>query len=302
MKAELNRLIESLTEEYDKLEKERARLARQDVTLKKTRKDTATECITALLPNLEHASLKRLAEMVPDFHVPTVKKWFGLAKTIDPSVTLESLRIKLAAYLNANPNNCLLKAWNQDVLPKDKLIRELHEKLIPANVASIQDIGAKITRLNRLVASADHMTPEIGEKITQAAKMITGSRREEKKKTSRRKTESSKPPQYPNANQINSDSGPDLLEAWLWWQLFTPSSGVSKEIAQFESGGGEFGGAGASGSWESNLDTVPGAEKPASDQYPAEVLPSSDAPSDGADLKVEAELSEQAGLGSESFS
>lgn len=184
-----------------------------------------------------------------------VSAWLGLSKKLDPNLTVDMLRIQLGTYLdNEHMANAL--EWSpdewKDVVRSDDLIRDLQEKLLPLNAERRADVDARIAALEKL-SSADmsKMKPDVREQIEQAVAAQVS------KPGSRMCYAKSGVVSYPTRQQVNSDSGPDLLTMWLWYELLTSNSASSHEIERVQSGGGEYGGGGATGSWSANGNTEP---------------------------------------------
>lgn len=245
MKENLNALLETLRAEQSVLEKERSELANQCSEFKYSRKGTAREALKRLIPDLSARTFKRIRQEVPGFKIPTVSSWFGLSKKIDPNLTVDMLRIQLGTYLD---NRRVTIEWGpdewRDVVRNDDLVRGLQEKLMPLNAERRVDVDARIEALEKL-SSADmsKMKPEVRERMEQSIAAQVA------KPGSRLRYTKSSNVNYPTRQQVDSDSGPDLLTMWLWYELLTSNSTSSNEIERVQGGGGEFGGGGATGNW-----------------------------------------------------
>ncbi len=285
MKENLKVLLQSLRGEQSTLEKEKRDLSSQYRSLTDSRRKAARNCLSKLLPDLMPRTIQTLQNEVPGFRIPTVSTWFGFNKKIDPGVSLDTLRMQLGAYID-NSSGALPKIWKEEVSSTDGLIRNLQENLIRSNANRITDINTRIAALEKLLSvDISKMSPKVRKRIEQAvtsqAKTIRSSPR------SRRYTQNIAPAKtaYPSSTQINSDSGPSLLEMWFWYELLTSHSECSHEVERIEGGGGSFGGGGANGNWDDQTSTATPNDTPSSS------IPSEDA-----------ELAIQAGLGSQSFS
>lgn len=251
MKENLQALLGSLQDEMLLLEIEKENLARQNVALNRLRTTTARSCLVRLLPDLEMDTIKALQCQVPDFQVPTVSGWLGFGKKVAPGVTLDSLRMKLGAHFD-NTQGRVPAIWRDEVHSIDTSIRDLQENLIRSKAERIADIGKRITALEKFLhVDVEKIKPELRSRLQQAvasqAKMV----RQSSNPYSNWRSVAPVNTSYPSLTQINSDSGPGLLEMWLWWQILTPHSEYSHEIHRIEyGGGGDFGGAGAGGSWD----------------------------------------------------
>lgn len=300
MKENLQALLGSLQDEKLLLEIEKENLARQSVALNRSRTTTARNCLVRLLPDLEMDTIKVLLRQVPDFQVPTVSGWFGFGKKIAPGVTLDSLRMKLGAHLD-NTQGAVPATWKDEVLSIDTSIRDLQENLIRSNAERIADIGMRITALEKLLrVDIAKMDPKVRTRLEQAVASQAKTARQSSRPYSNFRSAVPVNTSYPSHTQINSDSGPSLLEMWLWWQILTPHSEYSHEVHRIESGGGgDFGGAGASGSWDERSDTMRNMSAPS--PFVSDLLPSV-IQAEAVNQTEEAQLAVQAELGSQSFS
>lgn len=247
MKEDLQVLLQLLCAEQQTLERQKGDLMHQLDTAVDSRRSTARRCIRNLLPNLESDTISSLRRTVPDLEIPMVSAWFGFSKKLDPNVTIDTLRMQLGTYLDNSPNAS--REWVDSVGRLDQTIRDLQENSIPENAAGLDEMNAKIEAIKKLsVIDPSKMSPEIHKKLEQtiASARKTGGRSVPFRSVQKTAGVAS----YPTRSQINSDSGPGLLEMWLWYQLLTPNSEYSHETQlAFVGGGGETGGAGAGGSW-----------------------------------------------------
>ncbi|GEM_PF-4738004 len=254
MKENLQVLLQSLRAERQTLEKQNGALSHQlDIAID-SRRSAARRGIRRLLPNMEPGTISSLRRAVPDFKIPTVSAWFGLFRKLDPSVTIDALRMQLGVHLDNSPNRP--KVWEEEVGQFDRAIRGFQEHLIPENAAHLADVNAKIAALEKFSA-VDHrkMNPEMRQQMEQAiAAQAKANRRGTSKQPVRQATRMAPmAPAYPTQSQASSDSGPGLFEMWLWYQLLTPHSDYSHAAQPaFVGGGGEMGGGGASDSWGEN--------------------------------------------------
>jgi hypothetical protein len=300
MKENLQILLQSLQDEKERLEGEKNDLARQSVTLNRSRTTTARNCLARLLPDLEMDTIKALLRQVPDFQVPTVSGWLGFGKKVAPGVTLDSLRMKLGAYLD-NTQGAVPATWKDEVLSIDTSIRDLQENLIRSNTERIADIGIRIKALEKLLrVDIAKMDPKVRTRLEQAVASQMKISRQSSRPYSNFRSAVPVNTSYPSYTQINSDSGPNLLEMWLWWQILTPHSEYSHEVHRIESGGGgDFGGAGASGNWDERSDTARTVS--ATPSFVSDLLPSA-VQAEVVNQTEEAQLAVQAELGSQNFS
>lgn len=300
MKKNLQAWLNSLQDEKLLLEIEKQNLARQSVDMNRSRTTTARNCLVRLLLDLEKDTIKALLHQVPDFQVPTVSGWLGFGKKVAPGVTLDSLRMKLGAHLD-NTQGAVPAIWKDEVLSIDISIRNLQENLIRSNAESIADIGMRIKALEKLLrVDVEKMDPKVLTRLEQAVVSQVKISRQSSRPYSNFRSAMPVNTAYPSHTQINSDSGPSLLEMWLWWQILTPHSECSHEVHRIESGGGgDFGGAGAGGSWDERSNTTRNMSAPS--PFVSDLLPSS-VQADVVNQTEEARLAVQAELGSQSFS
>jgi hypothetical protein len=300
MKENLQVLLDSLQDEKLLLEIEKENLTRQHVALNHSRTRTARNCLARLLPDLEMNNIKALLHHVPDFQVPTASRWFCFGKKVAPGVTLDSLRIKLGAYLD-NTQDVVPVIWKDEVLPIDVSIRDLQENLIRSNAERIADIDMRIVALEKLLrVDVEKMDPKVHTCLEQAVASQVKTARESSRPFSNLRSAVPVNTPYPSHTQINSNSGPNLLEMWLWWQILTPHSECSHEVHRLEpDGDGDFGGAGASGSWDERSDTA--HPMSTSSPFVSDLLPNA-VHAEVVNQTEEAQLAVQAELGSQSFS
>lgn len=275
MKENLQVLLKSLQDEKLQLEREKEKLAVQGVTLNRSRKATAFNCLVGLLPDLEMDTISALLRDVPDFHVPTVSGWFGLVKKVDPSVSLDTLRVKLGVHLD-NARGAVPKIWKEVTLI-DASIRDLQENLITSNAERRADIDMRIMALEKFLhIDVAKMDPRIRTQLEQAVSSQAGNAHKSSKSYSSFRDVAPVNIPYPSRTQIDSSSGSGLLEIWLWWQILSPHSECSHEIHRIESAG---------------VDTRDSGEV-----HPLEVQ------SDAVSRTEESQLATQEELGSQSFS
>lgn len=243
MKEKLQTLLQSLRDEQTRLEVEKRDLGYQLSVATMTRRSSAQHCINdILLPNLEMSTIQSLQYEVPEFQIPLVSKWFGFSKQVDPKASINTLRMQLGAYID-NSSKVLPKIWRENITPIDQSIRNLQENLIKSNAERISEVNDRIAALEKLLnIDPRKMDPKVRQRVEQA--VASQSRRSSPYRIPRKAMGMA--PAYPSQSQINSDSGPSLLEMWLWYELLSSHSEVSNEVVRIESGG-EFGGAGASG-------------------------------------------------------
>lgn len=300
MQENLQTLLQALRNERLKLEGEKVELSTQYGEFRRSRQGKARECLRNLVPNLEPKTIRRIQCEVPEFPIPMVSRWFGFSKKIDPKVSLDTFRIQLGTYLD---NTKVSMGWSpeewREVVRYDELIRSLQEKLIPANAERLTDIGTRITAIEKLLrVDVAKMDPKVRAKLEQAVASQAKKTHQSAKPSGNFRSAVPVNTSYPSHTEINSDSGPSLLEMWFWWQILTPQSECSHEVGRIESGGGDFGGAGASGNWDS-----PDIERPASEasSFVSDVAPVV-IQADAINQTEEAQLAVQAELGSQSFS
>lgn len=296
MKENLQTLLQFLQVEKDRLESDKRDLARQSNVLIRSRTTVARRCIERFVPDLEMSTIKMLLRRVSGFKVPTVSSWFGFVEKVAPHVTLDSLRMQLGVYLDTT-SGVVPPIWQDEVRTIDDSIRNLQENLIGSNAEHIADIDKRIVALKKLLqVDVDKMDPKVRARLEEAVASQVDTFRQSSSPYIPLNGDAPVAISYPSAAEINSSSGPDLLEVWLWGEILSPQSASSQEMQRIEFGGGDFGGAGASGGWDERPDTSSAAQTDfsASDSSPL--------PHHAADHATEAQLAAQADLGSQSFS
>jgi hypothetical protein len=259
MKENLQILLQSLRAEQQTLERQRSDLSNQLDAAIDSRRLAARQCIRSILPNLMPDTISSLRKAVPGFEIPMVSTWLGFIKKLDPNVTIDTLRIQLGTYLDNVPGAS--REWEHTVGRHDQVIRSLQEKSIPENTVALNEVSTKIEALKKFSAiDPNKMSPETRKKIEQA---IASARKTGGRNVSFMSMQKNPrvAPSYPTQSQISSNSGPSLLEMWLWYQLLTPHSEYSHGVPPAVvggggelGGGGEFAGGGAGGSWEEPKD------------------------------------------------
>lgn len=262
MKENLKTILQSLRSEQTRLETEKQSLCDQIRSLGLNRKSAARRCVQTLLPDLSPDSVKTLRREVPGFRIPTVSTWWGLSKKIDPSASVDTLRMQLGAYLDDYQTGLKVvpDIWTSSVARADEIIRDLQKNQARTVETSLSDIKARIGAIEKLSnANLRKMDPKARRKLERALAAQAKSARSPAR-LARIVRASRVTPVYPTQSQVDSDSGPSPLEMWLWYQLLTPNSETSHEIDSFVGGGGSSGGGGADGSLrDSSNDSVPAA-------------------------------------------
>lgn len=304
MKKNLQKLLTALKVEHHRLEVEKNNLTRQLTGLFQARTAAARDCLKSLLPDMKMSTVNTLLGLVPNFKIPIVSKWFGLSKKVDPRISIDALRLQLGAHLDNYTLGMPPILWSDQVVKIDTVIRDLQERQLKSKAEEIIQIERKISAVENIIKiDADKLSDSTRIKLEEAVASIQATEHGHRaKKKHSRVLRPTSTPSYPDRNQIISDQGPDLLEMWFWWQMLNPHSDYQQEVQSFEPGGGEFGGAGASGSFES-LPAVDTAPVPDHNPTPDEPTSSqTDQVTGPVDQATETQLSAQAELGSQSFS
>lgn len=251
MKENLKVILASLREEQTRLETEKQSLYEQSRALSRNRQSAARRCVQTLLPDLSPDSVRALRREVPGFDIPMVSRWWGLSKKVDPTVSIDTLRMQLGSYLDdyATGPKTMPDIWMSSVVRADEIIRDLQENQIRANETGLSGVRARIQAIEKLSnANLRKMDPKTRRKLERAlaaqAKSTRPFARQAQPIRGNRVV-----PAYPTQTQVDSDSGPGLLEMWLWYQLLTSNSETSHEVERFSGGGGGSGGGGAEGGW-----------------------------------------------------
>lgn len=282
MKENLQVLLQSLRDAQSTLEKEKRDLSSQYRSLTDSRRMAARNCLWKLLPDLEPGTIRGLHDEVPGFQIPTVSAWLGFSKKVDPSVSLDTLRMQLGVHLD-NSLGAVPKKWQDEISPFDESIRNLQENFIRSNADRLTDLSARIAALEKLLSvDASKMDPKVHNRIEHA---VASQAKRARSAPGSYRYVAPVSTAYPSSTQIDSSSGPSLLEMWFWYEILTSHSECSHEVVRIEAGGGDFGGGGASGNWDNQSGvTIP-------DTASSAVL-----------LPEDTQLAVQAGLGSQSFS
>jgi len=257
MRQELQTLLQAMQSERNSILKKQESFGEQLRSLRETRQKMARHCVNELLPDLQAETIKALRREVPNFSIPTKSGFFSKlvsffggasADKIDPRVPLDLLRIHLGSYLDNSEEKPETRAKVEEL---DRAIHDLQTNLIKSNTERLDEISERIKALEKLQAvDQKKLNPETRDRIEEALKSQAYRFRSGFGKKQPDQRQKLVAPPYPTRPQISSDSGPSLLEMWLWYQLLMPHSEVSREIQQFEQfepGGGLSGGAGASG-------------------------------------------------------
>lgn len=251
MKEDLTYLLDFLKIQERSILNERKSLDEQLRELANERKIKVRQALVGLLPDLKNGTIRKIKKDVRGFHVPMVSKCFGLFEKIDPTVSLDSLRIKLGSYLDNMDEPP--QFWVRIVGNTDQLISSLQTNLIAENNRRMEDVSARIAAIEKLInIDPSKLKPETREKMERAAKGQVKELRTGQGFASRDSRFRKKQGNHASRHHHNGIDGDDLLAAWLWYELLTPESESSAEISRLEPGRGEFGGAGASGDFSSS--------------------------------------------------
>lgn len=241
MRKDLDFLLEALRAERTILEGEKDDLAEQGRTLNTSRNTAARRCLRDLLPSLDDETIDGLRSQAPGFEIPMTKGFMGLGKKLDPSVSLDALRIQLGAYLD-NTEDEVPEAWREEVRSLDEAIRNLQDNLVLANEERLSEIDSRIKAIEKLLrVDVAKMKPEVRTKLTQAiASQAKAARQSPRPFRSVRSTGSSGPVHFPTQH-IYLDSGMSPLEMWFWYELLTPDSECRCEVDRVDDQVGGFG-------------------------------------------------------------
>lgn len=232
----LQSLHAALRTEAKILKDEKTELDQQRTYANASRRVMANKCLADLLPDLKMPSIDQLRKEVPSFAIPVVSKWLGLSRKVDPKASLDQLRIRLGTHLDiAVPRSLLPDTWTWNVVPLDDMIQGLQIR-IRTNAERLADVNERIAAVEKLLhTDLRTMDPVIRDKVQRAVESFSTSKG--KSGIFRRiERNPATAPAYPVDQQLHSDSGPDLLQMWLWYQLMTQNSTVYHEIARMESG------------------------------------------------------------------
>jgi hypothetical protein len=259
MKENLDALRQALQEEKAAIYKEKITLEKQLRTLNGIRQTEARKRLNTMLPDLDSGTITALHQEVPEFAIPMVAvtpgffggviRFFtgGQSEMIDPEISIDALRMQLGSYLDNADKANRPDFWNKQVGDIDESIQDLQTNLIRANAEQLVEISNRLEAIEKLQATDfERMKPEMQAKIDEAVKSQVKQLHSGKRFT-RVRPISKTPPVYPSSSQTSSDSGPGLLEMWLWYEILSSHSEYAQEAQRIEPGGGEFGGAGASG-------------------------------------------------------
>jgi len=297
VKENLKVVLNNLKAERSSLESGKNGAEAQLGTLNQLRRLAAGRIIEEYyLPDSDLATIKALREAIPGFPVPMASKWFGFSEKLDPNVSLDALRIQLGTFLDNAEE--VPERWSKEVGRFDRKIRELQENVITKYAENLADISAKIAALEKLEkVDPKKINPEMMEKIKTALEF----QKKNPDSIRRYPYKKSSPASYPTRDEIHSDSGPGLLDVWLWSQLLGSDTDHTGEAAEsFNPGGGEFSGGGASGDWKE--DGSPATVQGGDNQAPDIVSSSSEGQSVATMIPVPDEIENHMDLGAGNFS
>ena len=292
-KNDLTMILNALHNERIRLEEARRDLDNQLRTTTATRGKVARDQVAKWLPDLRMGTVKELRTYVPNFPIPMVSAWCRLSEKVDPRMTVDMLRIQLLTYLDNMrfPPD----AWRLTVNELDASIKTIQSRQIPDNVQGLSEIKDRISAMERLAKTDfSRMEPikrqQIETSLAQQAKNIGRGQLRPIQIDPKRP-----PPSYPSTTVIHSDSGPSLLEYWLWYHILSEHGEVHQEVYRVESSG-DFGGGGASGDFGGGTsDSTGRTEDSAVGIMPAVAVTSDD-------RGLGSDLSAHDALGAQSFS
>lgn len=258
MKKSLQAMLGSLKEDRQNILDIQEKLDKQLRALCVTRQETARNLVNKILPDLSPETITKLRGKVPEFPIPIrrsffdgIRRFFGGSpvEKIDPEVTLDILRMKLGAYLDGVSAEKHPNFWIERVGKINNAIHDFQTNPIKINNERLAEISARIKAIQKLQAVHTKIDPTMQRKIEAAIKTRTDNVRLGKKHARVSPLNSKTPPAYPTHEQRSSESGPGLLEAWLWYELLSSHSDYSHETRNFDFskeafGGGSSGGAG----------------------------------------------------------
>lgn len=219
MKNDFTDMLRSLQNELTHLDDEHMLIRNNFTKTNLARAIKARGCLATLMPDLSMNTVEKLGSQVPGFYIQTVSGWFGFNKRVAPQLSLDSLRISLGIYLD-NMRSGTPWIWQETILPLDKQILDLQQsvRLTAEKKVELQQRIAAVEKL--LAIDETKLAPELRVKLAKAAA-------EQVKLVQLRPangTSVNSPHTTLQPTEVNSNSGPSLLEIWLWWQLLTPHS------------------------------------------------------------------------------
>jgi hypothetical protein len=240
MKSNLEKILSDLIKKRNSLQFKIRESTLKLERLKLEREKEANKKLVILLPNLNMDSISQINLYLPDFDVPVVNTFFFLNKKVDPNVSLSMLRNRLDIFLTnlfqKNENQQVPDMWRKNVLPLDKAIHQLEQKVLPSDNKIIQTLNNQIDNLQRIVSCDLECLPlETKRRLHEAFSFIP--RIEESPYgTVHDQPEiwQIKQETYPSEIQIESNIGPYLLDSWLLHQISSPKSELLREVGKIQ--------------------------------------------------------------------
>lgn len=228
MKAELVVLLDNLQAERAALLRTKEELTSQLRQIQASRQQAARLVVWGLLPDLSKATISALQSAVPWFTIPMVSAYWGLGRKLDPSITLDTLRVQLGIHLD-NVRSSAPAVWLEKVEPHEREIQTLYAVSILPNEESIADVNKRIAAIEKLMGlDLDKMDRGMRERIGQA---VTA-----QAKRSNVQSRASRP--IPRGPVIYPGDGDSLLETalemWFWYELLTDGSDLSSAVEAIE--------------------------------------------------------------------
>jgi hypothetical protein len=199
------------------LQRERGTLAEQITaahkslqTLKSARQQAARDCVNKLVPNLNEITLATLRREVPRLIIPTVPRWHMLSRKLDPTLTVDQLRMKLGTLLDTLSVREQPELWRTLVAPTDVRITELTESRIELALR-VKALDEQILNLETLRSSNLSRLPEVARlDLAEKTKAVV---------LRIQQTPSSPSGVTPRTGMGTGSDVTDFLVGWLYWSL-----------------------------------------------------------------------------------
>lgn len=195
-------------------------------TLNVSRKDVVSECLVELLPNLKMVTIKKLQNELNEFQIP-LKSSYLFWKKVDPSMSIDNLRIKLEAYIDNLSKEKVPKIWKEKVhiidkqiIDKQNSIKEDEESLNQAELRKNAIEELKQKDLSKLISV---FYDRIKFAVTTLSEQNTA--RKYKKVDLNKKQNL-----FPSEKTMDSYDGNRILAEWLFFEITVPHSILSEEL------------------------------------------------------------------------
>lgn len=227
---EFKTLLEKIEIDINNLENKLYNLNENLKSLNFYRKNAAAECLVELLPNLKMLTIKKLQNELNEFEVP-LKSSYLFWKKVDPSMSIDNLRIKLGAYIDNLSKDKVPKIWKEkvhiidnEIIGKQDLIKEYEESHTEAKLRknALEDLMKK---------DLSKIRPEVYERIKIAVTKLSEQNTARKyKKVDLNKKQNI----FPSDNTIyNTYDGNSILAAWLFYEILVPDSFLSEQLSYY---------------------------------------------------------------------